>query len=97
MFNVKNLEESSLENWSQVDWYFVNASVTNLRSRIFMSIRSGDVKKASKLQKIMLKSKSNLLWSIRKATQLSSGKRTPGVDEKVVIYPAKRFELYQQK
>ncbi|WP_419182825.1 reverse transcriptase N-terminal domain-containing protein, partial [Priestia megaterium] len=49
-----------------------------------------------KLQRLLLRSKANLLLSIRRVTQQNTGKRTPGVDGYTVLKPNERIKLYQQ-
>jgi RNA-directed DNA polymerase len=45
------------------------------------------------LQKLMLRSYSNIILSIRRVTQINAGKYTPGVDKLVVKTPAARGRL----
>jgi RNA-directed DNA polymerase len=64
--------------------------VGNLRQRIFRATQDGDGQKVRSLQKLMLRSSSNTLVSIRRVAQENTGKRTPGVDKVVVKTPALR-------
>src|SRR5919201_3325785 len=61
--------------------------------RIFRASRQGDLKKARSLQKLMLRSYSNTLLSVRRVAQVNEGKRTPGVDKLVVKTPERRAWL----
>ena len=56
----------------------------------------GDHRKVRSLQKLMLRSYSNILMSVRRVTQVNAGKNTPGVDKLVVKTPAARGELVDQ-
>src|SRR4029077_12141942 len=79
-----------------VDWRRVHRNVRNLRQRIFRATRAGDIKKVRALQKLMLRSYSNILLSVRRVTQTNAGRNTPGVDRIVVKTPRARGELVDQ-
>jgi len=79
--------------WQCVDWRKANKVVSNLRQRIFRATQQGDWAKVRSLQKLMLRSYSNTLVSVRKVTQENTGKRTPGVDKVVVKTPSLRGRL----
>jgi len=57
---------------------------------------SKDWKKVRGLQKLMLRSRANLLVSIRRVTQINQGKTTPGVDRLLALTPGERGELADQ-
>ena len=80
-------------DWNAVNWPKVQRSVRNLRQRIFRASKEGDHRKARSLQKLMLRSHSNALQSVRRVTQINVGKNTPGVDKLVVKTPKARGEL----
>src|SRR5262249_38988383 len=50
-------------------------------------------KKVRSLQKLMLKSYSNRLGSVRRVAQINAGKHTPGVDKLVIKTPAARGKM----
>jgi len=80
-------------DWDAVDWRRAHRNVRNLRQRIFRATRAGDTKRVRSLQKLMLRSYSNILLSVRRVTQTNAGKNTPGVDKIVVKTPRARGEL----
>ena len=80
-------------DWNAIDWRKTNRLVRNLRQRIFRATRENDLKKVRSLQKLLLRSWSNLVLSVRRATQQNRGKETPGVDEVLVKTPTARGEL----
>jgi RNA-directed DNA polymerase len=80
-------------DWNAVDWRQAEKTVRNLRQRIFRATQEGNLKKVRSLQKLMLRSYSNRLVSVRRVTQVSTGRNTPGVDKMVVKTPAARGEL----
>jgi RNA-directed DNA polymerase len=79
--------------WNGVDWRRTTRTVRNLRQRIFRASKEGDLKKARSLQKLMLRSYSNVLVSVRRVTQLNAGKKTAGVDRVVIKTPTARKQL----
>src|SRR2546430_13812010 len=90
-FSANGTEKQT--DWNAVNWRKANRCVRNLRQRIFRATQEGDLKKVRSLQKLMLKSYANRLVSVRRVTQISTGKNTPGVDKMVVKTPAARGEL----
>jgi RNA-directed DNA polymerase len=80
-------------DWRAVNWRKVNRAVRNLRHRIFRATQEGNLKKVRSLQKLMLKSHSNRLVSVRRVTQVNTGKNTPGVDKLVLKTPAARGRM----
>ena len=80
-------------NWSTVNWRQANRRVRNLRQRIFRASQEGDPKKVRSLQKLMLRSYSNTLMSVRQITQINKGKKTAGVDKLVVKTPVARGKM----
>ena len=57
--------------WHAVNWRRANRIVRNLRQRIFRASQEGNFKKVRSLQKLMLRSRSNILLSVRRVTQLN--------------------------
>lgn len=82
--------------WNAVDWRRADRLVRNLRQRIFWASKDGDLRRVASLQKLMLRSRSNILMSVRRVTQLNSGKNTAGVDKVVVKTPKARGELVDE-
>ena len=83
-------------DWKFIEWKKVIEYVKKLRQRIFRAEQLGQHRKVRKLQRLMMKSKSNLLISIRRITQENKGKKTAGVDEYIALTPADREKLYNQ-
>src|SRR5262245_12164159 len=78
--------------WDLVDWRKANRIVTNLRQRIFRAARANDHRKVRSLMKLMLRSRSNILMSVRRVTQVNAGRNTAGVDKVLVKTPTARGE-----
>jgi hypothetical protein len=82
--------------WQQVDWRMHEQRVRRLRRRIFKAVRDGDLAKARNLQKLMLRSWSNTLLSVRQATQRNAGRATAGIDGRVALTARARAEVAVQ-
>jgi RNA-directed DNA polymerase len=80
-------------DWTpRVNWK-VQRQVRTLRQRIFRASQAGDLRRARSLQKLMLRSHANTLLSVRRVTQLNTGRNTPGVDKLLVKTPEARGKL----
>src|SRR5258708_12813559 len=73
-------------DWNTINWRKANRAVRNLRQRIFRATQEGNQKKVRSLQKLMLKSYSNRLVSVRRVAQINAGKHTPAFN-KLVFKP----------
>src|ERR1700676_3575139 len=79
--------------WDFVDWRKAGRIVANLRQRIFRAARANDHRKVRSLQKLMLRSRSNILMSVRRVTQVDAARTSAGVDRVLVKSTAARGEL----
>jgi RNA-directed DNA polymerase len=91
--NTNRTERQSQVDWTALDWRAVNRNVRNLRHRIFRATQEGDWDKVQSLQRLMLRSTSNIAQSVRRVTQVNQGKNSPGIDKVLVKTPAERSEL----
>jgi RNA-directed DNA polymerase len=85
-------EDADLD-WDAVDWRAVEDEVRRLRQRIFAATRAEDYKRVRSLQRLMLRSLSNTLLSVRQVTERNAGRLTPGVDGRVVLSSADKERL----
>jgi RNA-directed DNA polymerase len=79
-------------DWDAVDWRAHEQNVARLRRRIFKATREQDWATVRSLQKMMLRSWSNTLISVRQVTQRNAGRRTAGVDGQVALSSTARAE-----
>jgi RNA-directed DNA polymerase len=86
----------SHKGWYSIDWNTVQKYVTKLRQRIYRAEQQNQRRRVRKLQRLLLRSKANLLLSIRRVTQQNKGKRTSGVDGYTVSQPNERIKLYRE-
>ena len=89
---VNGPEDHDLD-WGSVDWRSAEDEVRRLRQRIFTASQAGDLKMVRNLQKLMLRSRANTLVSVRRVTERNAGRKTAGVDGKVVLLPEAKIEL----
>ena len=79
--------------WDSVDWGQAEENVRRLRRRIFAASQAGDLKKVRSLQKLMLRSRSNALVSVRRVTEVNAGRKTAGVDGRIVLAGWEKADL----
>jgi RNA-directed DNA polymerase len=91
-----NGPEDEVLDWDALDWRVHEDNVRRLRQRIFKAVEEGDLAKVRNLQKLMLRSWSNTLTSVRQATQRNAGRKTAGIDGEVALTSCARMELAVQ-
>jgi RNA-directed DNA polymerase len=90
---VVNGPEGEPPGWHAVQWPAAEENVRRLRQRIFTASQAGDLKRVRNLQKLMLRSRSNTLVSVRRVTEINAGRKTAGVDGKVALTAPDRADL----
>lgn len=90
---VMNGPEDHSDDWASIDWRQVEDDVRRLRQRIFTAAREQDLRKVRSLQKLMLRSRSNALVSVRRVTEINAGRMTAGVDGAVAVSDTQKAEL----
>jgi RNA-directed DNA polymerase len=90
-----NGPEDGLE-WNAVNWAVHEQNVARLRRRIFTAVRDGDWPKVRNMQKMMLRSWSNTLVSVRQVAQRNAGRRTAGIDRVVALDGPARMAMAVQ-
>jgi RNA-directed DNA polymerase len=81
------------ELWKKLPWKKFRRTLFRLQCRLYKAVCAGDLRKARKLQKLILHSQGARLLAIRQVTQLNAGKKTPGIDGKASLNFKERFEL----
>jgi RNA-directed DNA polymerase len=90
---VVNGPEGEDLDWDAIDWRKVEDDVRRLRQRIFTASRAGDLKQVRSLQKLILRSRSNTLLSVRRVTEINAGRKTAGIDGLVGLHNQGKTEL----
>jgi RNA-directed DNA polymerase len=88
-----NGPEDVFIDWDAIDWRTCEDNVRRLRQRIFKAAQDGDLATVRNLQKLMLRSRSNTLVSVRQVTQRNAGRLTPGIDGEVALTSEVRGEV----
>ena len=88
-----NGPEDAVHEWDAINWRLHEDNVRRLRHRIFKASQAGDLKRVRNLQKLMLRSRSNTLLSVRQVTERNTGRTTAGVDGEVALTPPERAAL----
>ena len=86
-------ERNFSELWVKLPWKKFRRFTFRLQNRLYKAIKAGDLKRANRLQKLILKSRSARFLAIRQVTQLNNGKKTAGVDGLAKLNYKERFEL----
>jgi len=89
---VNGTEDVALE-WDAISWRLHEDNVRRLRRRIFKAAKEGDLAKVRSLQKMMLRSWSNTLVSVRQVAQRNAGRVTAGIDGEVALTSPARMAL----
>ena len=92
---VNGPEDAGLD-WDAIDWRAQEDQVRRLRQRIFTAAQEQDWTKVRNLQKLMLRSLSNTLVSVRQVTQRNAGRKTAGIDGQVALTSRDRAELAER-
>src|SRR6516162_7052831 len=89
---VNGTEDVALE-WDAIDWRLHEDNVRRLRRRIFKAAQEQDLATVRSLQKMMLRSWSNTLVSVRQVAQRNAGRRTAGIDGETALSSPARMAL----
>jgi len=101
MRNTSLKMKSTLPNnskiiWSQINWLSINRYVEKMQQRIYHAESLGKKRKVRELQRLLMHSKSVLLTSIKRITQINNGKKTSGIDGYTALTDYERNQLYNQ-
>lgn len=96
IINNESAVSPHIEQWETLNWVKIHKYVKKLRQRIFRAEQLGQHRKVRKLQRLILRSKANLLLSIRKVTQVNKEKRTAGIDGYKALTSRERIDLFNK-
>jgi RNA-directed DNA polymerase len=88
-----NAPQDAARSWEAINWSTHEGNVRRLRQRIFTAVKDGDLATVRNLQKLMLRSWSNTLVSVRQATQRNAGRVTAGIDGLVALTGPDRMAM----
>jgi len=77
--------------WSSINWNQVRQIVNRLQTRIVKAVKAGNKEKVRSLQRLLARSLAGRLLAVKRVSG-NRGKRTAGVDNKLLDTPAKRWQ-----
>ena len=88
--------DNASESWKNIPWKKFQKILVRLQKRVYKAIQVGDTRKATSLQKLILKSIAARTMAVRQVTQLNAGKKTAGVDGLASLKHEERLELIEK-
>ena len=92
---IRHMDNHS-ESWKKLPWKQFRRDLFRLQMRVYKAIQVGDKRKATSLQRLILKSTAARMMAVRQVTQLNAGKKTAGVDRKASLSFEERFNLSEE-
>ena len=86
----------NIKSWQDIHWARTEETVFRLQLRIYKAAINEEWDKMFKLQKLLISSQSAKYLSVQKVTQYNTGKKTPGVDGKLIKSPSEKFKIANQ-
>lgn len=83
----------NINSWQDIPWRSIEITVFRLQLRIFKAAEKKEYSKMYKLQKLLISGKSAKYLAVRKVTQDNTGKRTPGVDKRIITTSKDKFAM----
>lgn len=93
MEETKAPAEMPSEDWNALPWRKLEQHVFRLQKRIYRASRRGNVQAVHRLQQLLMRSRSAQLLAVRRVTQDNQGKKTAGIDGKIVLKGPERLAL----
>ena len=84
------------ESWRVLPWKQFQKNLFRLQRRVYKAILVGDTRKATSLQRLILKSTAARAMAVRQVTQLNAGKKTSGVEGIASLKHEERLELIKE-
>ena len=90
---MTNKAKLDIDDWKMLPWRRWGGEVFRLQARIFQAAKIGDRHKVQKLQCLFVHSFAAKCLAVRRVTQKNRGRRTPGVDGKIILSDKERLAL----
>jgi RNA-directed DNA polymerase len=88
-----NGPEGGVLGWDAGQWRAVEDGVRRLRQQIVTASKAGERGKVRTLQKLMPGSRANALLGVRRGAEVNAGRKTAGVDGRIVLTGWGKAEL----
>lgn len=88
-------DESILDKeWNSIKWNSVKYGIFKIQKRIFEAEKEGNYRKVNNLCRLLVNDKRSLLYSIYVVTKKNKGKRTSGIDGRIIKEDCERMALF---
>ena len=84
------------EVWKNLPWHKWSRQIWRIQRGIWKATTQNDIRRAQRLQTLLLRSRAGQALAVRQVTQLNLGKKTPGVDGKTARDTNERLKLCQR-
>jgi RNA-directed DNA polymerase len=91
------LAGNQLSDWNSVQWKKVERNVAKLRKQIYRATQESKFRRLRKLQRLVLKSPAVKVLAIKRVTQINDGRKTAGIDGKVIDNHKDRVKIANEK
>ena len=83
----------SFKTWKEIDWPTAEKNISRLQQRIYKASLNKETRKLHRLQRRLLINEEARAISIKRVTELNRGRKTPGVDRKIIVNNNEKIEL----
>lgn len=91
--NVKTVKSEEPITWNCINWPKVNSYVSKVQTQIYKARKDGNIKRVHLLQNMLINSRAAKLVATHRVTTLNKGKKTAGIDKRVVSKPDEKLAL----
>lgn len=91
--NVNIVQNEEQITWNDINWPQVNSYVRRVQNQIYKARKSGNMKRTHLLQNLLINTKAAKLVATHRVTTLNKGKKTAGIDKKVITKPEEKLHL----
>ena len=92
--SVESDEEVLDKEWKSIKWKSIGYDIFKIQRRIFEAEKAGDYRKVNSLCRLLVNDKRSLLYGIYVVTKRNKGKRTSGIDGKIIKTDSERMALF---
>ena len=82
------------KEWKSINWKSIGYAIFKIQKRIFEAEKAGDYRKVNSLCRLLVNDKRSLLYAIYVVTKRNKGKRTSGIDGKIIRTDSERMALF---
>jgi len=83
-------------DWDTLVWKRIRKKVFNLQKRIYKAAKSGKIRRAKSLMRLLQVSSCGIVYGVRRVTTDNKGKNTAGVDFKKAVTPKNKMSLVKE-